>query len=97
MQWNNIDYDMQMKILDRIGDLILQETDESMQFGIAAAITELEVWSNSPIREVGHTLEEPPVEQKPILPDFVEAQDPVFCCSCWFPWFCKCSCHKKDS
>jgi hypothetical protein len=51
MLWNQLNYETQMKILDRIGDLIFQEEDEAMQFGIAAAITELELWSNSPIRE----------------------------------------------
>lgn len=49
MRWNELDYEMQMRILDRIGDLILGEKDEVMQFGIAAAIGELEIWSNSPI------------------------------------------------
>jgi hypothetical protein len=76
MLWNELDYEMQMKILDRIGDLLLQEKDEAMQFGIAAAITELEVWSNSPIREVPNLTElskETPVEPRPVPPEFIEA------------------------
>ena len=42
---------MQLKIMDRIGDLIMEEKDEAVQFGIAAAITELEMWSNAPIQK----------------------------------------------
>ena len=77
MQWNEFDYEMQMKILDRIGDLILQEKDEAMQFGLAAAITELEVWSNSPIQEYPHPMglaylsKEIPVQPKPISREFL--------------------------
>jgi len=61
MQWNELEYEVQMKVMDRIGDLIFQTEDEQMQFAIAAAITELEVWSNSPIivRQAPLPMEEP--------------------------------------
>jgi hypothetical protein len=69
MQWNELDYEMQMRILDRIGDIILEEDDdEEMQFGIAAAITELEVWSNSPCVVI---------EAEPEGPYVAQAADPI--------------------
>jgi len=46
MQWNELEYSFQMKIIDRIASL-LKEEDE-MNCGIIAAIHELEIWSNSP-------------------------------------------------
>lgn len=76
MQWNELDYETQMKILDRIGDLINQEKDVVIQYGIAAAINELEIWSNSPIREVTSLEDmskETFVETKPVSPEFIEA------------------------
>jgi|SRR5271166_3338684 len=72
MQWNEIDYEMQMKILDRIGDLILQEKDEAMQFGIAAAITELEVWSNSPINDRPQLPKKTPWSPRPVSKEFLK-------------------------
>lgn len=46
MQWNELEYSFQMKVIDRIASL-LKEEDE-MSYGIIAAIHELEIWSNSP-------------------------------------------------
>jgi len=48
MLWNELSYEMQMRVLDRISDLISGEKDEELQFAIAAAVVELEVWSNTP-------------------------------------------------
>lgn len=71
MQWNELSYEMQMKVLDRIGDLMLEEDDdEPLQFALAAAIMELEVWSNSPCQVV---------EEKEELtwPYVAQAADPI--------------------
>lgn len=58
-----------MRVLDRIGDLMLEEDeDEPLQFAIAAAIMELEVWSNSPCEIV---------EEKPEWPYVAQAADPI--------------------
>ena len=46
--WTELTYEMQMKALDRIGMYLSQEEDHEMQVAIAAAIAELEIWSNSP-------------------------------------------------
>lgn len=48
MQWNELDYDLQTKIIDRIVDLLTLEEDYDIQDGIIAAVHELEMWSNSP-------------------------------------------------
>jgi hypothetical protein len=49
MIWNELDYTTQMKVIDRIVELLRDEDDDSMQDGIIAAVHELEIWSNSPI------------------------------------------------
>lgn len=53
MLWNELDYHTQMKVIDRIVDLLKEENDDLMQDGIIAAVHELEVWSNSPCQIVG--------------------------------------------
>ena len=48
MIWNNLSYDLQCKVIDRIVDLLKDEENDAMVDGIIAAVHELEVWSNSP-------------------------------------------------
>lgn len=50
MQWNELSWETQMKVLDKIEEILLKETDVPMQDAIVAAISELEVWSNSPCK-----------------------------------------------
>lgn len=69
MQWNDLDYETQLKVIDRFGDVMLQEKDERLQFAMAAALVELEMWSNSPIIErqdevVGPSIEPDPFREK---------------------------------
>ena len=72
MQWNDLSYEVQMKVLDRIGDLIFEEKNEEMQFAIAAAIVELEVWSNTPCK----VIEEDGTAYNSGWPQPVQASDP---------------------
>jgi hypothetical protein len=51
MQFTELTYEMQLKVLDRLGDAMLQEEDEFLQFAMASAIVELEMWCNAPIVE----------------------------------------------
>lgn len=51
MQWNDLDHETQLLVMDRFGDMMLAEKDERVQFAMAAAIVELEMWSNAPIVE----------------------------------------------
>jgi hypothetical protein len=51
MQFTELTYEMQRKVLDRIGDAMLKEQDEFLQFAMASAMVELEVWCNAPIPE----------------------------------------------
>lgn len=53
MQWNDLDFEMQRQVLDKIGNLMLEEVDEHLQFAIAAGIVELELWSNTPCKILG--------------------------------------------
>lgn len=48
MNWNNFDYETQRKILDMLEDLLLKQTDFTIQEAMVAAILELEAWSNRP-------------------------------------------------
>jgi hypothetical protein len=48
MIWNQLNYGLQQKVIDRIVTLLEIEEDSDMQDGLIAAIHELEVWSNSP-------------------------------------------------
>lgn len=50
--WNEIDYDTQKRVMDLIEELLLKRTDEDLQDGMAAALSELEIWSNSPCQIV---------------------------------------------
>jgi hypothetical protein len=53
MIWNQLPYELQQKIIDRIVTLLETEDDDHMQDGLIAAIHELEVWSNSPCEIIG--------------------------------------------
>ena len=61
--WNELDYETQKRVMDLVEDLLLKQTDITMQDGLAAALTELEIWSNSPIRIVKDENGEPYVAQ----------------------------------
>ena len=51
MQFTELSYEMQLKVLDRFGDAMLKEQDEFLQFAMASAMVELEMWCNAPIPE----------------------------------------------
>lgn len=62
MIWNQLPYELQQKVIDRIVTLLEDEEDDVMQDGLIAAVHELEVWSNSPcqiIDESGLVEEDP--------------------------------------
>lgn len=48
IQWNDVDYKTQKKILDMLEELLLKQTEFEIQDAMVAAIVELEVWSNRP-------------------------------------------------
>ena len=53
MLWNELNYGLQQKVIDRIVDLLKDEENDAMQDGIIAAVHELEVWSNTPCQIIG--------------------------------------------
>lgn len=53
MIWNELEYDLQRKVIDRIVDLLKDEESGEMQDGIIAAVHELEIWSNTPCQIIG--------------------------------------------
>ena len=53
MLWNELNYDLQQKVIDRIVDLLKDEENDAMQDGLIAAVHELEVWSNTPCTIIG--------------------------------------------
>jgi hypothetical protein len=52
MLWNELSYDMQVIVLDRFSALMTKEENEEMQMAMIAGISELEIWSNSPVNAV---------------------------------------------
>jgi hypothetical protein len=64
MQWNELDYSLQQKVIDRIVDILKDENDSLMQDGIMAAVHELEIWSNTPC-----TIDEEPMVAKAYFED----------------------------
>lgn len=53
MIWNQLPYELQQKVIDKVVTLLETEEDESIQDGLIAAVHELEVWSNSPCDILG--------------------------------------------
>lgn len=53
MIWNQLPYELQQKVINRIVTLLETESDDAMQDGIIAAVHELEVWSNTPCEIIG--------------------------------------------
>ena len=48
MIWNELPYELQQKVINRIVTLLETESNTDMQDGLIAAVHELEVWSNTP-------------------------------------------------
>lgn len=55
MIWNQLPYELQQKVIDRIVTLLEDEENDLMQDGLIAAVHELEVWSNSPCQIIGES------------------------------------------
>lgn len=49
MIWNELNYDIQKIVIDKIVDLLKEENNSLTQDAIIAAVHELQIWSNSPI------------------------------------------------
>lgn len=63
IMWNHLDYPSQMRALDLISELIEQQMDPLMRTALAAALMELEIWSNTPCENLPLTLEDLPDEE----------------------------------
>ena len=50
LQWNELSFELQMQVLDKFEELLQQEPDNDMRIAMAAGITELEIWSNTPCK-----------------------------------------------
>jgi hypothetical protein len=70
MQWNELEYSFQMKIIDRIASLLKE--DDEMKDGIIAAIHELEIWSNSPCLPLED--ERANIEEEPFISSAVDQE-----------------------
>lgn len=49
MLWNQLEYDVQKLVINKLKDLLKIERNLLFKMGLEAAILELEIWSNSPI------------------------------------------------
>lgn len=91
MLWNDLNYDLQLKVYACIEGALLKEKDESIQDAIVLAIKELEIWDNSPCPIIE--------ENAPIVIDSSSYSIPPKLhkqivkqtnCKCKFPWLCRC-------
>lgn len=68
MAWSDLDYEVQLKVLDRITYLANSEDEFRVANGLTAAANELKMWCNN---------YEYAVEDKEILQNFVEAKSTI--------------------
>ncbi len=47
--WNHLSYADQVKAMNLISDLIQEQADPMLKVSLAAALIELEMWSNGPV------------------------------------------------
>jgi hypothetical protein len=71
MLWNEISYEEQVQILEKICDLARQETNFNIKKGLVAALNELDLWSNSPCPEYVDR----DIEDGDDIPCFFETED----------------------
>lgn len=62
VMWNHLQYIDQVRAMDKIADLIEEQSDETMRVALAAALAELEIWSNTPIDIVNSIVHDEPEE-----------------------------------
>lgn len=48
MSWDKLDYDLQIKVLNKINDLIAEETDPALLKALIEASNELKLWMVNP-------------------------------------------------
>jgi len=68
IMWNHLQYSDQVKAMNLIADLIEQQSDTMMRTALAAAITELEIWSNTPL-DLGGLVHDEPQEENSSIED----------------------------
>lgn len=64
VMWSHLQYIDQIKVMNKIAELIESQTDETMRVGLAAALTELEIWSNTPLEVVNALVHDEPEEDE---------------------------------
>lgn len=47
IMWNHLQYIDQAKAMDKIAELLEEQSDETTRIALAAALAELEMWSNA--------------------------------------------------
>lgn len=62
VMWNHLQYIDQMRAMNKIAELIENQTDETIRVALAAALTELEIWSNTPLSVVNALVHDEPAE-----------------------------------
>ena len=98
MLWNDLNYDLQLKVYDCIEKLLLKEKDESIQGALILAMKELEAWDNSPCSVIDRVEDQIYVIDNSwdVIP--VKRFDKIIKqtnCDCKFPWLCRCLYQEK--
>ena len=64
IMWNHLQYADQVKAMEKIAELIDSQNDETMRLALAAALMELEIWSNTPLALVNSLVHDEPMEDE---------------------------------
>lgn len=60
IMWNHLQHIDQMRAMNKIAELMDSQTDEIMRVALMAALTELEIWSNTPLDLVNALVHDEP-------------------------------------
>jgi hypothetical protein len=96
MLWNDLNYDLQLKVYACIEEALLKQKDESIQDAIILALKELEVWDNSPCPIIEEHVNAVDSSSYSIPPKLYKQVVKQTNCDCKFPWLCRCLFQEKS-
>lgn len=66
MSWDKLDYDLQIKVLNKINDLIAEETDPALLKALIEASNELKLWMVNPAALEPYVAEAQETDELPV-------------------------------
>lgn len=68
MSWDKLNYDLQIKVLNKINDLIAEETDPKLLKALIEASNELKLWMVNPANIEPYIVEAQEVDELSVTP-----------------------------